>query len=165
MAKLAALTRKAGATPTAAIRAPASGARAIWEMTAADHRPELAATSSPSSTMLGSTELAAGLKNTAPAASPNATAYTATRCWSTSGSTPARVMRHRSAATITRTRGSRSTTTPASGASSSTGAISATTTPDTPRPDPVSRNTSTTSATRLKVSPQRETVWAANRRR
>ena len=43
-------------------------------MTAADHRPLLAAISSSSSTMLGSTELAAGLKNTAPAASPKATA-------------------------------------------------------------------------------------------
>jgi hypothetical protein len=43
-------------------------------MTAADHRPELAAINSSSSTMPGSTELAAGLKNTPPAASPNATA-------------------------------------------------------------------------------------------
>jgi hypothetical protein len=72
-AKLAALTRNAGATPTVATRAPARGASAIWEMTAADHRPLLAATSSSSSTMLGSTELAAGLKNTPPAASPKAT--------------------------------------------------------------------------------------------
>jgi hypothetical protein len=40
----------------------------------ADHSPELAATSSSSSTMLGSTQLAAGLKNTPPTASRNATA-------------------------------------------------------------------------------------------
>jgi hypothetical protein len=73
-AKLAAFTKNAGPAPTAATRAPASGARAIWEMTAADHRALLAATSSSSSTMLGSTVLAAGLKNTPPAASPNATA-------------------------------------------------------------------------------------------
>jgi hypothetical protein len=56
-------------------------------------------------------------------------------------------------------------TAPASGANSSTGAISAMTAPVTPSPEPVSRNTSTTRATELKVSPQRETVWAANRRR
>src|SRR5215208_4120043 len=53
-------------------------------------------------------------------------------------------MRHRSAATMTRTRGNRSITAPATGASSKTGAISAMTAPVTPRPEPVTRNTSTT---------------------
>jgi hypothetical protein len=56
-------------------------------------------------------------------------------------------------------------TAPASGTSSSTGAISAMTTPLTPRPEPVRRNTRMTRATVLKVSPQREMVWAANSRR
>src|SRR5215218_1885065 len=64
-------------------------------------------------------------------------------------------MRHRSAATMTRTRGNRSITAPATGASSKTGAISAMTAPVTPRPEPVRRNTSTTRATVLKVSPRR----------
>jgi len=43
-------------------------------MTAADHRPLLAASNSRSSTMPGSAEADAGLKNTAPAERPNATA-------------------------------------------------------------------------------------------
>ncbi len=64
MAKLAAFSPNAGATPRAATSAPPSGASAIWETTAADHRPLLAATSSCSSTMKGSTEAEAGLKNT-----------------------------------------------------------------------------------------------------
>jgi hypothetical protein len=74
-------------------------------------------------------------------------------------------MRHRSAAIMTRTLGSRSMTDPATGASSSTGAISAMTAPVTPRPEPVRRNTRMTRATVLKLSPQREMVWAANSRR
>src|SRR6266702_1944020 len=63
-AKLAALTQNAGATPNAATLAPPAGASAIWEMTAADHRPLLAAISSSSPTMAGSTDAEAGLKNT-----------------------------------------------------------------------------------------------------
>lgn len=63
-AKLAALTQNAGATPNAATIAPPAGASAIWEMTAADHRPLLAAISSSSPTMAGSTDAEAGLKNT-----------------------------------------------------------------------------------------------------
>jgi hypothetical protein len=39
------------------------------------------------------------------------------------------------------------------------------TAPLTPRPGPVRRNTSTTSATVFTVSPHREMVWAANKRR
>lgn len=66
---------------------------------------------------------------------------------------------------MTRMRASRSATAPAMGANSSTGRISAMIAPVTPRPEPVSRKTSTTSATRLAVSPQREMVWAANSRR
>ena len=71
---MAALNQNAGATPQAATTAPASGPSAIWETTAADHRPLLAATNSSSSTTLGRAEAAAGLKNTAPAANPTATA-------------------------------------------------------------------------------------------
>ncbi len=71
---MAALNQNAGLVPQAATSAPAAGASAIWEATAADHRPLLAATSSPSATMLGSAEAAAGLKNTAPADRPKAIA-------------------------------------------------------------------------------------------
>jgi hypothetical protein len=67
--KVAALNQSAGVTPQAATSAPRSGASAIWETTAADHRPLLAAASSCSLTMAGRTDAAAGLKNTAPAAS------------------------------------------------------------------------------------------------
>lgn len=42
------------------------------------------------------------------------------------------------------------------------GTISATTTPATPIPEPVSRNASTASATVLNVSPHRDPVCAAN---
>ena len=60
--------------PQAATSAPASGASAIWETTAADHRALLAAISSSSLTMLGTAAVAAGLKNTVPADRPAATA-------------------------------------------------------------------------------------------
>ena len=61
---VAALMAKAGPGPAKATRAPASGARAIWEITAADQTAELAPTTSSSGTTVGSTLAAAGLKNT-----------------------------------------------------------------------------------------------------
>jgi hypothetical protein len=73
-ANVAALNQNAGATPQTATSAPAAGARAIWEITAADHSPLFAATNSSSATMPGRVEAAAGLKNTVPADRPNATA-------------------------------------------------------------------------------------------
>ena len=90
----------------------------------------------------GSREPAAGLKNTVPADRPNATPYTMAMSRCHTASTAANTIRTRSAIIITATRGSRSTTAPAIGVSSSTGAISATTAPDNPTPDPVNRNTS-----------------------
>lgn len=59
----------------------------------------------------------------------------------------------------------RSMTAPARGASSGTGRISATTTPVTPNPEPVSSNTSTAIATIWNTSPDRDTVWAVHGRR
>ena len=60
----AALMAKAGPAPAHATRAPARGASAIWEMTAADQMAELAPTRSSSSTRVGVMLAAAGLKNT-----------------------------------------------------------------------------------------------------
>jgi hypothetical protein len=136
--KLSALTAKAHSGPTVTTRPPATGASTTWYSTAAVQIPELAATSSSSRTRLGSTGPAAGLKKTAAAENPKATAYTAPGWSCQTASTPASTARVRSEATMTRMRGSRSTRTPASGAISRTGRISATTTPATPRPEPVS---------------------------
>src|SRR5262249_4661997 len=126
---------------------------------------ELAATSSSSPTIDGRVADAAGLKNTVAADIPKATAYTTKRCPWAATSTRASAMRARSAATMTVTRGRRSTTTPATGASRRTGAIAAATTPDTPSPDPVSLKTSRARATTLTVSPHWDTVRAVHRRR
>lgn len=78
------------------------------------------------------------------------------------GRIAAKAIRQRSAMIMRRIRGRRSASTPATGASSRTGRISAMTTLATPSPEPLSWNTSTTSAMVFTVSPQREMVWAAN---
>src|SRR5262249_44077802 len=137
MAKLTAFAANAHPYPAVVVSSPASGAITTWLSTAADQIALLAATSSSCFTSAGSSELAAGLKNTAPADRPNASAYTTAMSPCQTASTPASTTRARSAATITVTRGSRSTSGPATGASNSTGTISATTTPDTPSPEPV----------------------------
>jgi len=59
-----------------AVSSPASGAITTWLSTAADQIPLLAATSSPGLTSAGSSEPAAGLKNSDPADRPNASPYT-----------------------------------------------------------------------------------------
>ncbi len=64
MTKLPALIANAGAAPRPTYTNPASGARAIWEITAADQTPELAPTTSSSATTVGRTLAAAGLKKT-----------------------------------------------------------------------------------------------------
>ena len=97
--------------------------------------PEFAATSSFSRTSAGNTDEAAGLKNTPPTDMAKATAYTATGASCHTANTNASPTRHRSEPVITRTRGHRSPSGPATGASRSTGRISATTTPLTPTPD------------------------------
>jgi len=61
--------------------------------------------------------------------------------------------RTKSAPSITWTRGNRSTSGPASGANNSTGAISASTTPDTPTPEPVSSKTSNATVVNWAMSP------------
>lgn len=71
----------------------------------------------------------------------------------------------RSAATMTVTRGNRSTNVPASGARSSTGTISATTTALTPNAEPVRSNTNSATATRANTSPDCDTVRADHNRR
>jgi hypothetical protein len=65
-------TAKATPGPTHATRAPAKGASAIWDRTAADQRAEFAPTSSSSSTSDGKTLAAAGVKKTLKAERPNA---------------------------------------------------------------------------------------------
>jgi len=137
MAKLAAFAPNAHPYPAVSTSSPASGASSTWLSTAADQIPLLAATSSSSLTSAGSNDPAAGLKNTDPADRPNAMTYTTATSPCQTASTPASTARARSALIITRTRDSRSTTGPASGASSSTGTISAITTPETPTPEPV----------------------------
>lgn len=73
-AKLAAFGANAGPKPAVAASSPATGASATWTSTAADQMPEFTATSSSSATSVGSSDPAAGLKNTAPADRPNASA-------------------------------------------------------------------------------------------
>lgn len=68
------LTTKAGPVPAKATRASASGARAIWETTAAGQMAELAATTWSRPTRVGSTLAAAGLKDTVPTDSAKAAA-------------------------------------------------------------------------------------------
>ena len=128
---------KAGPYPSETTRSPASGARTIWERTAAVQIPLFAATNASFFTSAGRTEEAAGLKKTAPTDMPNATVYTPTGASCHTARTTARTDRNRSEPTITGTRGHRSTNGPANGAIRSTGRISATTTPLTPSPDPV----------------------------
>ncbi len=163
--KLAAFTANAHPTPAVEASSPASGASSTWLSTAADQMPEFAATSSSLSTKVGSSDPAAGLKNTDPADSPNATAYTTLISECHNARMAASTSRARSAVTITRTRGSRSTSGPATGASSSTGAISASTAPDTPRPEPVKCSTSSASVVNWATSPHCDTVRAAHSRR
>ena len=157
----------ANAHPNPAVEAssPATGASRTWLSTAADQMPEFAATSSSSPTNDGSSDPAAGLKNTDPADSPNATAYTTPMSECHNARVAASTSRARSTATITRTRGSRSTNGPATGASSSTGTISASTAPETPRPEPVRRSTSSASVVNCATSPHCDTVRAAHSRR
>lgn len=137
-AKLAAFVANAHPYPAVWVSSPATEARRTWLRTAADQIPLLAATRSSSPTSAGSSDPAAGLKNTAPADRPNETAYTMTMSPCQTAKMAASTTRARSAAIMIVTRGSRSTSGPASGASTSTGTISAMTTPDTPSPDPVS---------------------------
>ena len=61
---VAAFTAKAGPGPATATSAPATGASAIWEITAADQIAELAATTWSSGTRAGTMLAAAGLKKT-----------------------------------------------------------------------------------------------------
>lgn len=72
--KLAVLRPNAEAGPTTATRRPVSGARTIYDNTAAVQTALLAATISRSATTEGSTLLATGLKSAAtPTDRPNAT--------------------------------------------------------------------------------------------
>jgi hypothetical protein len=73
-AKLAALTANATPNPTLTASRAATGATRIWAVTAAVQMPLLAAISSSSSTTEGSSDCAAGEKNTCPDDSLNATA-------------------------------------------------------------------------------------------
>jgi hypothetical protein len=68
------LRAKAIPTPAVVTSSPATGARAIWESTAAVQMPELAATISSWCTSDGSSDPAAGLKKADPADRPKAMA-------------------------------------------------------------------------------------------
>jgi len=72
-AKLTALTANAAPNPTLTASSAAAGAMRIWAVTAAVQSPLFAATSSSPATTEGSSDWAAGEKNTCPADSPNAT--------------------------------------------------------------------------------------------
>jgi len=103
--------------PKMTTSSPAAGARTIWQSTAAVQMPLLAATRSDSSTIAGSADPAAGLKKTVPTDRPNAAPSTTLRCWCERASRVTRPALPRSAVTMTRTRDSRSTSAPATGAS------------------------------------------------
>ena len=154
---VAAFTANAAPTPKRAITIPTVGASAIWPITAALHSALFAVTTSCSPTISGNSEDAAGLKTTAPAARPNATAYANPTESVENTSAAANAARVRSAPTISRRRDSRSAASPATGPSSSTASTSSTTTPATPTPELVRSNTSTTNATVLNASPARDT--------
>lgn len=163
--KETALTAKAARAPAVAMSRPAAGARATWATTATIHMALLASTSCSSSTTSGSSDEAAGLNSIEPTDRPKAAAKTRGSGPPKAARARARAARARSAATMTPLLGKRSTTRPATGPSSSTGATSKATVAATPRPVPVSWKTSTTSATVLKASPERDTAWAWKRRR
>lgn len=71
---MTALAANAHPNPAVTASSPAAGATRTCTRTAADQMPLFAATNSSSSTSVGNSELAAGLKNTEPAESPNASA-------------------------------------------------------------------------------------------
>ena len=99
---VAAFTAKAGPGPATATSAPATGASAIWEITAADQIAELAATTWSSGTRAGRTLAAAGLKKTLNPDRRKAARYTTASCsWNRTSptATPARA---RSATSMTR---------------------------------------------------------------
>lgn len=101
-----AFTPKAKPGPARAMRPPASGAKKICEMTAADQSAELAPTMSASSwTTAGRTLAAAGLKKTDRADSPKAAAYRAGSSSCHTTRLAAMTARPTSASSITRRRG------------------------------------------------------------
>lgn len=112
-AKLAALKAKAAPNPTLTASSTATGATRTWAVTAAVQMPLFAATSSSSVTSEGSTDWEAGPKNTCPATRPNATGYATVGVSCQTAKAAASSTRAALAVTITRTRGSRSTSDPA----------------------------------------------------
>ena len=64
---------KAAPTPTVAMSTPAAGASRICAVTATVHNALLASTRSSASMMSGTSEEAAGLNNSVPTETPNAT--------------------------------------------------------------------------------------------